>query len=171
MQQGWSQGFFLEQYVLADFVLLLHQAWVWKQMPVHHLSTLSTPLPCTHTPTPTASHTRYISWLLQIMASEVSEGMRAFLAWCTLPLTLCLLLHAYSSNKLACWPRFFLFWSGIWAIWRWHTANACFMIVHVSSNGHEYGLILSTFHKYIYYIVVYTKVDTIYQISIPHCLF
>ena len=39
------------------------------------------------------------------------------------------------------------------------------MIVYVINKGHEYGLVLSTIHKYIYNIGDYTKVAMIYQLS------
>ena len=42
------------------------------------------------------------------------------------------------------------------------------MIVEAMNNSQEYGLVLSTIHKYIYNIEVFTKGARMHELSIPY---
>ena len=122
---------------------------IWKQIPVHHLSPMSTPL---------SLHTLIHKKCQMVIMTSRSE-LR--LSWCAPLQSMLIYVCCCSGSKLAYQPQFCIYislanlWSGMWGIWRWNTADACFMIVQALSNGQEYRLILSTSHQYVYNIDEY----------------
>ena len=125
-------------------------------MPVHHLS------PVSISPS-VQSHTHTLTHKIYQLVNYYEWWATAYLA-CPTPTLLCLLMQwqtVLPAMMYICYAFHPLLCSHVWEIWRQNPADACFMIVQALSNGQEYGLILSTFHKYIYNIVVYTQHVTI----------